>query len=259
MWKMTLLSMFFALSQCTNVSKTYKENYYFAVFGDSIARGTGEAVGPTPSDGTVKEWNGTTFVNVQASDMINANIGSPWPNFGIYLNNFTGATINISHSGFGGSEFSPYLDTNNWSSLGTLYDPSKDKALNMLSTAGVSKIDGVIIILGINDARGTTAYETIQSDMQSLIDRINTDFNTPNIYLAQIGSAEFGDTQRVLDIRGFILNLVANNSNLFMAYDEMPFFTDRGWMRTDNLHPNKLGNDAMGKGFAEYIVTDINN
>ena len=189
--------------------------------------------------------------------MIDANIGSPWPNFGIELNGFTNAVINISHSGFGGSEFSPYLDTNNWSTLGTRYTPSKDKALAMLSDAGVSKIDGILIILGINDARGTTSYATIQNDMQSLIDRINTDFNTPNIYIAQIGREESGDTQRVFDIRGFILDLVSNNTNLFMAYSEMPDFTNRGWMRTDNLHPNKLGNDAMGKGFAEFILSQL--
>lgn len=226
----------------------------YVILGDSISKGTSNGVGDANSD-VLYEFNGTSF-DVVINDVAAANTGSWMPSFANRLNEFLGCNVNLSTNGSAGSEFSPYLDNNNWSISGTLYSPMKVEADAL---ALLKNINGFIIILGINDARGTASISQIETDAISLIDRLNSDFSNPKIYIVQIGRTESGVTQRVLDVRDIISNgvdgLVETYSNVKLCASLADF--DNSYFY-DNLHLTQTGNDILGEQIANYIINDIN-
>lgn len=243
------------------------------VIGDSISAGRGDQYGPTPQPGTFQEWNGNTFINVTNTDVSTAIEGSSWPQMAIDLYNATGLRTIISCNGSGGSEWYPNGDTNNWYTSGLLYQNAKNKTKNMLIAKNRSSLDGILLILGVNDARGNQTIANIKIAMESLITRLLTDFPHTKIFVAQIGREEDGDTPRIIDVRRLIYNtnpdLVYNDGgvhglgicqryfNIVMAYDQMPNFTALGYMKSDRLHPNTAGHNAMGSGFAISIINTL--
>ena len=222
----------------------------FIVLGDSISRGTSDGVGVAGSS-TLYEWNGGQIYN-RTGDVINAVTGSWMPSFAVNLKSLTSKKVLMCTNGSGGSEFYPYLDSNNWSTSGNLYDTMVNNSNSMINAFG--DIDGVIIILGINDARGTAAISDIRTAAFSLIDRLNTDFNTSNIFIVQIGRKESGVNQRVLDVRDIISNgvdgLVETYNNVYLSasladYPDSDFY--------DNLHLNQTANNLLGTQISDYI------
>lgn len=248
---------------------TPKTDLLFMVLGDSISAGRGESVGTAVSSGVLEEYNGSSFVSLTTAEVSTALTGSPWKKFALDLNATTGRKIVLSCNGSGGAEWYPNGDNNNWYSSGSLRAAAKTKTDAMIAAKGRTSLDGIILILGINDARGAVTIGNILIGMDSLITWLNTNYPSVPLFIAQIGREESGDTTRVLDVRSLIYNssatLVYNDgiqhglglcqrySTVKMAFDEMPNFTSMGYIRTDNLHPNQAGNNYMGAGFATYI------
>lgn len=221
----------------------------FVILGDSIAKGTSNGVGNT-NDNVLFEYDGINFLEIE-NDILGANTGSWIPSFANTLSGLTGSKIYVSTNGSPGSEFAPHLDDNNWSSTGTQYSTMKSEALNIQT---IKPIDGFIIILGINDARGSTSVAQITIDAFDLIDRLNDDFNNPNIYIVQIGRTESGVTSKVLQVRDIITNgvdgLVETYSNVSLCASLATF--DNAYFY-DNLHLSQSGNDILGEQIANFI------
>jgi hypothetical protein len=220
----------------------------FVIIGDSIAKGTSNGVG-NANDNVLYEFVSGELVNIP-NDVQAAATGSWMPSFANKLNQELGRKINVSTHGSGGSEFSPYLDNNNWSTSGTLYSPMKSE-VNALAL--LKNINAFIIILGINDARGTSNLGDIESNAFSLIDRLNSDFNTPKIYMVQIGRTESGVTTKVLNVRSIIEDLVSTYSNVKLAASLASF--DNSFFY-DNLHLIQSGNNTLGEELAEFLIND---
>lgn len=225
------------------------------VLGDSISAGTSDGVGSAAA-GTLFELQGISLQEI-TTDIFGANTGSWMPKMAETINTLSGKTVNISTNGFGGSEFAPYLDNNNWSTLGNKYAPMKTDADYLVTSTGQA-VDCFIIILGINDARGTTSIAQVETDAISLVTRLNTDYNNPEILFVQIGKTTTGVTTRVLDVRNIISNgvdgLVETFSNVslgasLVGYADALYF--------DGLHLTQAGNDQLGTELGTYINSNI--
>lgn len=221
----------------------------FVVLGDSISRGTSNGVGNADAE-TLYEFTGGDLTEV-VNDVQAAATGSWMPVLANRIKLIVDKKTNVSTNGSGGSEFSPYLDNNNWSTTGSLYAPMKTEAESL---SVLKPLTAFIIILGINDARGTSSLVDVENNAISLIDRLNADFDTPKIYMVQIGRSESGVTSRVLSVRGIIEDLVATYDNVQLAASLATFSNAFFY---DNLHLNQLGNDILGRQIADFILNDI--
>ncbi len=230
----------------------------FVIIGNSIARGTSEGVGPTPTAGTVYEWNGSAVVEVEDEDLINANTGSPWPHMG--MDYYTSKTLKpvFSASGSGGADFANPGDNNYWSTGGTLYPAMKTKVNNALTELGVTRPRGIIMILGINDARAATDLGDVEDAITDVFDKLESDWPDTRIYVVNIGREAAGySTTRINAIRGYLTNEVNARANVFFAFDLRTYAVDiPAYYSGDNLHLTQAGNDALGEAIATFLISN---
>lgn len=219
------------------------------IIGDSIANGTSNGIGNVTS-GELFEYNEGGFVQI-TEDTLDANTGSPYPAMANKFSEYNKIVYLLEH-GSGGSEFSPnpsIFNTNNWSEDGVLYNQMKTDADAYLLLRDIDKFSAIIINCGINDAIGAIDLNTIESDAQSLISRLNTDFPNTTIVINQLGKSP-ADSGRVTAIRGYIDDLVTNNSFVIDGFD---LDTLDASYYYDGLHLNQSGNDLMGEALAVIV------
>lgn len=228
----------------------------WGILGDSLAIGTSSAPGPTPTAGTVYEYDGSSIIEVGATDLSNANTGSPWPRFGIDYNAAHGLKPVFVNCANGGAEFYPNGDNNNWYTSGTLYAAAKTKIDNALLAAEVLSPRGILVILGINDVRGAQALADVSTGVTSLITRLNTDYGHPNIYFALPGRSETAgvagyNSNRHQYVRRLLLNAIGTYTNVHVVCSVLPF-ANWGLYGADLLHLTQTGNNVLGGLFARY-------
>lgn len=240
------------------------------VIGDSIANGTNERTGlkgPDPK-GSLFEWDGSSLFTITTNDTKTANSGSWHPSHALSYHQKTGRKTILVEGAIGGAEWYPHNDDINWYTTGALYSPLIQSVKNALSKFSVKKVRAVYIILGVNDARGTQSMANIKLGMTSLIDRLNTDLNTPDIRIINIGRAEAGLTDRVMDVRKLIDNpdpqyvysdnqqhgvgLVQRYDNISLV-DDLARYEGLGLYHTDKLHLSQPGNNYLG----EYLASQL--
>lgn len=222
--------------------------------GDSIALGLGEVVGPTPTSGTVYEFNGTIIVEVSNDDLIQAFVGSPWPKYAIDYNTGNSRKPVFSHTAATGSEFYPNGDNSNWYTSGTLYATFKTKLDNALISAAVTKPKGIIVILGINDAKGAQSLANISIAIASLISRLNSDYNTPNIYFCLPGRDDSNfSTTRHQHIKRDLIQASKSAENIHVPISLLPLYAWSDYSG-DDIHPDQGGNNKIGELVARYIL-----
>lgn len=228
----------------------------FLIIGDSIGRGTSEAPGPTPTAGTVYEYT-TSIVQVGSSDLDIAGQGSAYPRMGIDYNASTGYKPVFINKASSGAEFSPNTDTNNYSPTGTLYALAVTAANDCLEAMGVSQLRGIIILLGINDARASDANSplaTVQTNVTSLFDRLQADFPDTPTYVINLGKTSSGFyATRIVAVRSYVEAEVAARDHCMMAYDLRNFEDFPEYYDADNLHLVQAGNNYLGEQLADFI------
>ncbi|MEJ8757164.1 sialate O-acetylesterase [Pontibacter sp. H259] len=249
---------------------TSNNSEIIVVIGDSIANGTNERTGLKGPDatGALFEWDGTSLHNVTTNDTKTANTGSWHPSHANAYKQRTGRNTILVEGALGGAEWYPHNDNINWYETGTLYQPLIRNVKSALTTFKVKKVRAVYIVLGVNDARGTQTIADIKKGMTSLIDRLNKDLDTPTIRIVNIGRAEAGITNRVMDVRKLIDNqdagytysdkqqhgigLVQQYDNVFLA-DDLARYEGLGFYHTDNLHLTQAGNNYLGEYLARQL------
>ncbi|HRP30437.1 MAG TPA: SGNH/GDSL hydrolase family protein [Agriterribacter sp.] len=225
------------------------------IIGNSIARGTSNGEGPTPTTGTVYEWNGSSIVQVGSNDLINAVTGSQWPQMGINYNTASGYKLVFTNSGSGGADFADPGDNNYWATGGTLYPAMKTKTNNALSNMGLTSPRAIFVICGINDARASTPLEDVQAAIADVFDKIEADWPTARVYVVNIGRDATGiSTVRINAVRSYLESEVAARANFVMAFDLRIFAEDfPEYYAADNLHLNQTGCNALGVILAAYL------
>lgn len=221
--------------------------------GDSKTS-TSPAAGPTPTAGTVKQWASSAISDVGATDLADVvSVGSPLPRMGINYNAASGKIPVFSLSGTGGARFSIHPTDLSWRSDGDLYAPMKAKADAALAALGLTKPKAIFITCGINDASGSEVLATIQTDIQSLLDRLTTDFSGCDIVMSIPGrNTAARNTLRMVAVRTYILDECLARTNVYPLMFESCY--DENALNSDNLHWGTSGNDWAGIFFAQWMA-----
>lgn len=228
----------------------------FLVVGDSIANGSNNTTGPgpTPSVGTVKQWNTSSIINITNADVYNipAGGGTFIPKMGIDYNTASGRVPVFIPQGSSGAEFSPNGDNNNWSSTGTLRAIAESETTDCLTTLGVAKPKGIIVILGINDARAATTIGTVQTDIDAFFTWLTTTYPGVPIQVAQIGRTEsVTGNSRIYTVRERIVSNAISKTDVNMCFNLGSWINSSGY-GADLLHPTQTGNNNLGAALARW-------
>lgn len=248
----------FSFIKRTNIDTTADGKQAVLIIGDSTSAGSNNSTGngPSPAASTAYYYRRTTTDIVQiTSDIVSAPNGTQYPQMCTDYYNATGKKLVVIPCGSGGSNFSSEGDGNDWSTTGTLYAQAVTDAHNALSLLELAKLKYILIAsLGINDARGAVALSTIQSDISSLISRLQTDFPGVPIMIEQIGRSETASLNaRIGSIRGYLKQVCIDNDNVHIIGGLISLFAAGGY-GTDNLHPNQTGNNYRGSMYARWMI-----
>lgn len=240
-------------NSATTTSATGRELFW--VFGDSFAAGSNNTTGAGPN--TAGEYFRTSDNTIQvigASDIPGASNGSPWPQFCNDYIASTGNTPVIIPNGVGGSKF-----FDSWNGTSAAYLAAKQDAIDAMSVAGVTRLKGIIIICGVNDARGGDGISAIGAAIGNLFYHLDIDFPKTQIYVVMLGHSNT-NAQRLAPVRWYVRNQVKNYTNCHIvcqlqAIHEWtpPAGSPGGYYGADNLHLNQTGNNLLGTMINRYM------
>jgi hypothetical protein len=225
----------------------------FFIIGDSNADGRGTSI-PTIAGKTLYNWNGSSYDEITTQSVANdGSFGSAWQQFAVDYKASFGSPVYLVNSASGGSEFYPNGDNNNWYTSGTLYSAGVSDVLAAADAIRVPlKKIKVIICLGINDIRDAVSIGNVLTGVTSLISRLNSDLNTPEIYVVQQGRWESTITSvRAQNIRRYLIN-IALDANVHLATCLLPY-VKWGYYDADELHLTQTGYNLMGSQIVRYM------
>lgn len=243
----------------------------FLIVADSIGAGlTGHTASALPASGTAYEYdrNTNTIINFGDGAGVNGfsfNTKSPWAKFCIDYNAATGKKPVIINRGASSSTISPALSGligNDWQTTGTNYNLAVTAANDCLTKLGLTKLKGILVILGINDVQGQSGTDSftvaqISAYFDTLISNLISQFGSDvPILVTAIGITNtIRVDSRLSGVRNFIKQKTISVSNVYMSCTLQPFFVN-GYYESDNIHPNVTGNDHAGAMFARWFKND---
>lgn len=232
-------------SQTTNASN----QQVWLIVGDSISRGSSANgdQGPSPYfTDTIFQYTSGAISAVNTGDLATASTGSPWMKFGIDYYRRTSRKIVFVPQGSGGSNFYPDGDNNNWYTSGSLYATAVSQANAALVANGTTKLRGILMILGINDASavdaGTVTLSEVQTGVDSLFTRLNASFPGVPIHVYNIGRNTAGVSSNVTAIRAMIEQAALTYQNVYIV-QRLQNHLDK--YQPDLLHLSQYGNDYV--------------
>jgi hypothetical protein len=243
-------------SDQVGVNTTGDGKQVFLVVGDSIANGSNNSSGPgpTPAAGTVQQWNGSSVIDIGAADVHNIPVGGGtfMPKMGIDYNTNTGRIPVFIPLGSSGAEFSPNGDNNNWSSTGTLRAGAQTQVTNCLASLSLTQLRGIVVILGVNDARAVTTLATVQADIDAFFTWLTTTYPNVPIQVCQVGRTEsVVIDNRTYTVRERIVSNAISKPMVQMAFNIGSWINSAGY-GADNLHPTQTGNNNLGASLAMW-------
>lgn len=234
------------------------------LMGDSIAAGRNNStgVGPTPTAGTVKQWNGSAWIDVTNTDVVTATAsnGSPWPQMGIDLNTSSGEVVYLFPTGVSSSMFHTNAGYTTWQKGGTNYTAMLAYVANGLADLGPGhEIDAICVILGINDVVVSSTLADVETAIDDFFADLVADFPGVPILVSQPGrkatgsGVQFSNTDRFYAVRFKINENAINHADVHIV-GCMGSLAPAGGYSTDDLHPNLLGDNYLGGMFASWFV-----
>lgn len=242
---------------------TINGEQFFLVVGDSIAQGSNNSSGPgpTPTAGTVKQYNGSAIVDIGSADVYNvvSGGGTMMPKMGIDYNAESGKIPMFISCGSQGSNFENETGDggNNWSSAGTLRGTTEADVSAALALKGLTKLKGICVILGVNSARGTEDLTTVvYPAIDAFFTWLTSTYPGVPIMVSQVGRSEVqSHDARLYGVRNRILSNAFSTSDVHMVFNMASWINTSGY-GVDNLHPNQVGQDNMGASFARWLRAD---
>lgn len=222
---------------------------------------TGSAYGPTPTAGTVYQWDvpNQQLYEVGATDILQtgagANWGSIYPQMGISYFNATGRKPVFVTGGVGGTNYAPRTgDSGDWSAADTVYSTAKTQLDNCLAYLGLSGPKYIYVNCGINDARGDTALATIQTEITNFYNKLHTDYPNAVIIITMPGRFEIGEvtSTRILEIRNYLKTEGQNRGYMHIAASETAMWS-AGHYDSDLLHLLQTGNNIIGEMVGRWL------
>lgn len=222
---------------------------------------TGSSYGPTPTAGTVYQWDvsGQQLYEIGATDILQTGSGtdwgSIWPQMGISYFNATGRKPVFVTGGVGGTNYAPRTgDSGDWSAADTIYSTAKTQLDNCLAHMGLTTPKYIIVNLGINDTRGATALSTIETEINAFYTKLQTDYPRATILIIQIGRSDIGEVtnERILNVRNYLREVARNNENIHICASETALWSN-GYYDSDLLHLLQTGNNIIGEMVGRWL------
>lgn len=235
------------------------------IIGDSVARGNSDAVGPTPTTDTVYQWddgagNVRMITNTDLLEPVAAGSpGSEWPQFGITFNSLTGRKPLMINCAIGGGGWYRPNATYSWYTNGTLWSDAVTKTNNCLSFIGKQAPDCVFINMGINESI-VDSYTLDIVYLTDLIDKINTEYSSPRIFVAMPGKTSvttYTLFSRVMTIRKFLKTIQDTYSNVEVCGDLNTLMIWGGNFQVDEFHLTGAGNNLFGERIARQMALSM--
>lgn len=180
--------------------------------------------------------------------------GSFGPSIGQAMLDMTNGAVGavIINSGEGGATVAQ------WGSAGAYWLQAvadKDAALTAIRAAQIPIAGASIdIMLGTNNMYAGTPTATFKTDMVDLFARARTELGAGDevpICLYMIPPyVDSSYDAAVLLYQRAIGELVRENPNVYLASSAPKFALEKGWLNSDLIHLNQMGNDAVGPGSA---------
>lgn len=234
----------------------------FLVIGDSKAQGLqadASFVAPPDATGTGYEWYSgavTALTSFGLQTAYNADGATCWSQFCITYNSLTGKKPVIINQGLAASLFyatTPGGGNRCWYTNDTLYSDAVTAANDCMTAMGVTKLKGILVILGINDKTHTETFANINTAITSLMDRLTTDFPGVGIYIDMPGISSQVPTIKYAQINNAIEDLVTTYADVHIDVNENSMLS---WDLADALSPHffQAGQDQIGKMKAQYVA-----
>ena len=227
------------------------------VLGESVAGDTSSSitVGPTTLPDTAFLWNGSGLTELTTQDINNngPGFGTPWKQFALNRNAATGKKCVFVQRAKSSSEVFPDGDNNNWSTTGNLYYPAVAAANAALKYLRLSRLKGILMMVGTNDALGAQSLVSIRAAFFDLIARLNTEFRNIPIYMTSIGRTGGSFLpDRVYSVKTIIDDISASVPNVHIVGNLLNW-TSWSMIDADNVHLTQPGYNKVGEVFDRYI------
>lgn len=231
------------------------------IIGDSTAGHTSSAtsVGPTTPADSCYLWNGTGITELTTADINKSGptYGTLWKKYALDVYNATGYKSVFCHHASAGSEFSPNGDNNNWSVTGSLYAPAIADCDLALAFLNLSLPHEIHISCGINDVTGSASTSDINTDLLSLISRLQTKYPGVPILIEQIGRDNVNlYSARIAFVRKALKNLALTNSGVHLINGNFSMYANGLTANpgVDDTHPSQDGNNHRGAMRARWSI-----
>lgn len=211
---------------------------------------------------TVFYWNelSSLFTAVTSADIAPvATAGTSLVKFGTDYYKNTGYKIGFIAATSGGANFYPDGDTNNWFDYVVQFNNAIIETNQALAFWNLSEVRGVIIQNGINDARATQDLGAIRYSIYNLVDRINTQLQSPQCYFVNIGRDEngTGNGTRVQAVRSYIREVCSYNTNCHEVINLYDYITSPDIYSTSfaDVHLTQFGLDFVGAKMVRNMLS----
>jgi hypothetical protein len=233
------------------VTKSSNNEEFFWIIGDSFAQGSNNTTGAGPDatgHGYYFRTSDNTIQPITTTDIPGAVNGSPWPQFCNEYFASTGTKAVIIPNGIGGTKF-----FDSWNGTSATYLTAKQDAIDAMAVAGVNKLRGIIIICGVNDARGGDNIAAIGASVGNLFYQLDIDFPKTQIYVVMLGHSSTNGN-RLPQVRGYVREQIARytNAQIVCQLQAMHEWSG-GYYGVDDLHLNQTGNNLLGTMINRYI------
>jgi len=220
----------------------------FLIIGDSKSLGLSAKTVTVPSN-ICYEFTTTATVNYTTAS-----------NFAYQYHLSTGYKPVIIPSGLSGSYIYGDATVRHWGDSDVLRSEAFAKANAFLTEQGLTKLEAIILVIGINDASTNVSgnapfnLSLVESGLTNLLNAINTAFPDTEILIEGLGQSFSAiPKDRVSRIRGFYRTEVENRPYLHFGASFMNA-SSWGLYSGDGLHPSTAGYDYLGLLFNRSLM-----
>ena len=254
--------MFLAQHRTLGAAKAKKD--VFLAIGDSNSAGKGRTLGPVTSRDTLYHYESPGgIVEITTTDISTnpplGDYGTSYNQFAIDYKANTGHSVVMVTQGQGGSNFYPAGDGVNWYTSGDLYAPMLVASAAACALVGVALPTAIFLNLGINDVRDGVSMANMTTGIDSLFDRLESDFPGVPILVIQVGSQDgpVYNSAALYHMRERLRTEVVLRTNAYFVSNNCSFVqsgvTDH-YYDVESLHLDQSGNNLQGSQMARWFT-----
>jgi hypothetical protein len=236
------------------MSKRGSNPFFIGVIGDSNADGASSSI-PTVSHGVLYNYTGGSWNEITTQGVANqgAIYGSMWQPFATSYKAEFGRPVYLMNGAQGGSHYSDAATAYSWGPSGTLRAAFVAKVVAGLAAVGGSRLDMIVVNLGINDCRAGLSIANIRTGITSLYTWITGTFPGVPVLVVQMGRSEVAVSNLLMyQTRVAQVDAAFSFSDVSMCGNAMIWVFLSGY-EADNLHYNNTTFSGMADNLVRWL------